>query len=242
MNGKTAIAIRLLVALSLATWLAGCGQNAAEAEADLEPQTGDGSIAESTVQGVDFEVDTAAWDGSPVVSDLLTPIRVSVTNHSDQPLRIRYANFALLGAYDRYAALPPLVLQRQDDVLVLAAGGPVVDKPELDYTGFFVAPYYAPAYPRLSPYEGSLMVDEDYYRRYLAVWSALPGLPDEEIARKALPEGVLATNASVSGFLYFERVADGEEKVNFMAQAENAETHDYFGTALIPLENKDQLL
>jgi hypothetical protein len=127
-----------------------------------------------------------------------------------------------------------------DQGVVLVEGYTPVDEPKFESVDYWVAPYYAPAYPVLVPYGQAFVYDEDYYTRYMTVWNGTD-LPTEEMQDLAVPEGVLPSGSTLSGFLFFEVLDPGEEKVNFLAQLENAETHDYFGAVWIPMEPEGPL-
>jgi hypothetical protein len=51
---------------------------------------------------------------------------------------------------------------------------------------------------------------------------------------QALPEGVVESDGSVSGFLYFPAVGKREEQVTFEMKLVDAKTAETFGTARIP--------
>jgi hypothetical protein len=107
--------------------------------AERAPGTRSGAFTE--VEGVRVTVDGTSWQGDPYdLGDTLTPILVTIENHSNVPIRVSYRDFALVGATGfRYAALPPLQVQGQMPVsevppppelplvptAVLGAGSPV---------------------------------------------------------------------------------------------------------------------
>lgn len=59
--------------------------------------------------GVTMLAEPNAWNGTPAdLADRVTPLKVTIRNHSGHPLRIEYDNIALVGPNDQtYAALPP---------------------------------------------------------------------------------------------------------------------------------------
>jgi hypothetical protein len=133
-------------------------------------------------------------------------------------------------------------VRRSQPILTMAAteGCAPVAVPDFSHEEYYVTDYYSVAYPGFTTYEHALVLDEPYYSRYTVAWDDLP-LPTEEMQRWALPEGVLPPGSSLSGFLFFEGLHPGEEKVNFLAQFENAETGDYFGAITIPMEAEDRM-
>lgn len=227
--------------LALMVLLPACRQ-----ETGLEPMEAEhieeaaGSQAVQEMGGVRMTVDSEAWTGDPEVLKLTTPIRVSITNDGEHALWVRFADFALLGAYDRYAVLPVFGFQQVDGGVMLIEGYAPVELPEFSHEEFYVANYYADAYPGIATWEHALVLDDDYYARYTVSWDELP-LPTEAMQRRALPEGVLPAGSSLEGFLFFEGLHPGEEKLNFLAQLEDVETGDYFGAILIPLDREEPL-
>lgn len=226
-------------ALALVTHLA------CQPQAELEPMT-ESELVESEaevvqeVAGVRAVVDSDAWQGDPEVNELVTPIKLEISNGSDQPLRIRFPNFALLGAHDRYSVLPVFGFENVEGTVMLIEGYAPVAVPEFSHEEYYVTDYYSAAYPGFTTYEHALVLDEPYYSRYTVAWDDLP-LPTEEMQRWALPEGVLPPGSSLSGFLFFEGLHPGEAQVNFLAQFENAETGDYFGAVTVPMEAENRL-
>lgn len=194
----------------------------------------DAAITSSS--GVELMAHGDRWTGDAVVEQFTTPVYVRIRNDSDRNLLIRYPSFALLGALDRYAVLPPFVLATTDDHTELAAGYTPVESPLFTTDGFKVAPYYAPAYPNLVGYDGVMVVDLDYHTRYMAEWGDVATLPTADIMAWALPEGVLSPGAELTGFLFFEKVDPSEAQINLYFELEDATDHDLFGGLWIPFE------
>jgi hypothetical protein len=174
------------------------------------------------------------------VPRLVTPVRVSIVNDSGRDLRIRYEDFALLGAYDRYSVLPLFSFETDEGQVMLLEGYVPVAEPAFEYDSFYVTDAYGAAYPDLDTYTHALVLDDSYYARYAAVAQELP-LPLVEMQRWSIPEGALPSGSSLLGFLFFEGLHPGEERVNFLAQLEEASTGDFFGTIQIPLETEGPL-
>jgi hypothetical protein len=207
---------------------------------ELEPAgetvtTPEDDTAQTVSHGVTMKVDGDAWTGGGGVVEALTPVYVTITNNSGQPLSLRYSNFALLGAWDRYAVLPPFAVELVDYEPVLVDDTIVIEDPEFIYDDLYVTPYHDPIYPDVDPYDDDVVFDAAYYQRYLTVWDAME-LPNDEMLAWALPEGVLPDGGEITGFLYFEPLADGEEAVELFAELENAATNDLFGAINISYE------
>jgi hypothetical protein len=224
----------ILLAVILATL--GC-----QRQTELEPVAEEGmdvavedDVAETTLAGFEMTVDGDAWQGETEVGEAVTPLKVEITNASAVPLSLEYANFVLVGASGQYEALPVFPYSVVHGEPELEPGFEAPADQELVAVGFHVAPYYAPIFPDLAV-APALLLDRDYYGRYLTIWDE-SGLPTDEMQRLALPEGILLPEGSVSGFIYFERVPDAEKKVNLLVQLENAETNELEGTLRVPME------
>ncbi len=213
----------------------GCQQRQELEPADETVTTPEDDTARTAKHGVTMEADGDAWTGDSTVVKMVTPMYVTITNNSGKPLSLRYSNFALLGAVDRYAVLPPIAVELVDYEPVLVDEGILVEEPLFTYTNFYLAPYYDPIYPDIEAYDADVVFDEAHYARYVPVWDAME-LPTDEMIAWALPEGVLPDGGEISGFLYFEYLEEQEEAVEFFAQLENADTHDLFGAINISYE------
>jgi len=68
------------------------------------------NVAETTAAGVTVKVTREPWKGDPEdLGGLFTPVRVTIQNHSWNPLRVSYQDFSLSGASGfQYAAIPPI--------------------------------------------------------------------------------------------------------------------------------------
>jgi hypothetical protein len=188
---------------------------------------GPGKGAVGTVDGVRVIARSDAWSGFPPHLDRVTPILVTIENEGKTPLRIRYNEFTLIAPATgaSYAAIPPFDIR----------GTEVEPITTLGYSGFWVAPYYAPYYPGLRPYYGAFPFDHYYYDQYFPAWIDI-SLPTGDMVQKALPEGVLDPGGRVTGYLYFQNVKREERVVNFTAELMNASTGASFGTVRIPFE------
>jgi hypothetical protein len=190
--------------------------------------------AVNVVDGVRVVAQSQAWPGMSEVKSEVTPLRVVMENNSSMPVRIRYDEFALVGPQGmRYAALPPYGVEGTVTEPVLAEGYTPVTSPAFTYNNFYVAPYYASAYPTMTPYADPFYYDPVYYDRYYTAWESI-ALPTEEMIAEVLPEGVLDPGGRVEGFLYFERVDPDTPRVRFRADLVNANTGEEFGEVSIP--------
>lgn len=186
------------------------------------------------VEGVRMVAQSQAWPGVTEIKREVTPLRVEIENSSQVPLRIRYDRFTLVGPQgQRYSALPPYGVEGSVEEPTLTEGYAPVTAPTFQYDNFYVAPYYAPAYPTLTPYADPFHHDPYYYDRYATVWQSV-SLPTEEMVAEVLPEGVLDPGGRVEGFLYFERVDPDLPRVRFRADLVSARDGDVFGEISIP--------
>lgn len=189
------------------------------------PGPGKGAIAE--VSGVRVIARSDAWAGFPPDLDKVTPILVTIENDGKVPLRIRYNEFSLVAPSTgkRYAAIPPFNIR----------GIEVEPITSLGYSGFWVAPYYAPYYPRLRPYYGVFPFDSYYYDQYYPAWVDIQ-LPTGDMIQKALPEGVLDPGGRITGYLYFQNVDRDARMVEFTQELVDADNGERFGEVRIPFE------
>jgi hypothetical protein len=186
------------------------------------------------VEGVRMVVQSQAWPGMAEVKREITPLRVVIENNSQIPVRLRYDEFTLVGPQgQRYAALPPYGVEGSVEEPTLVDGYAPVTAPTFEYRNFRVAPYYASAYPTISPYADPFYYDPYYYDRYATAWQSIE-LPTEEMVAEVLPEGVLDPGGRVEGFLYFQRVDADLPRVRFRADLVSANDSDVFGEISIP--------
>jgi len=219
----------LCCAAALSVTLGGCAATPelvpAPGAQPAPPGPGKGAVAE--VRGVRVIARSDAWSGFPPNLDKVTPILVTIENNGKVPLRLRYNEFALIAPSTgkRYAAIPPFNVR----------GVEVEPVTSLGYSGFWVAPYYAPYYPRLRPYHGAFPFDEYYYDQYYPAWVDIQ-LPTGDMIQKALPEGVLDPGGRITGYLYFQNVDRDAGMVEFTQDLVDAEDGKSFGTVRIPFE------
>lgn len=223
---------RLLALAALVA--AGCSAPGTQLEPAPAAETVAPETAVDRVNGVRMTAETGTWDGLARVKTEVTPIRVTIENGSDTPIRLRYDDFALVGPQGRrYAALPPYGVEGEVTDPVLVDAYDPVTAPGFAYSGFSVAPYYASVYPTVTPYAGAFGYDPYYHDRYYTVYRDIE-LPTREMVAEALPEGVISPGGRVSGFLYFERVPPSAPSVRFRADLTGAESNETFGEISIP--------
>jgi hypothetical protein len=200
--------------------LGGCG-----AKHDLDPLSG-----VSRVQGIDEGVlassgdvrvvlQTTHWPGPTAIQQEITPVRVLITNQGKDPIAIRYQDFALYTpSGERLGAIPPFEVSGSVQQPITA--GPAVMSPTFSWTGFSVAPAYAPIYPTLTPWGSGFAWDPWYYRNYSSYWVNVP-LPSPDMLAAALPEGVLQPGGRLDGWLYFPGIPRSADTVTFHAAITN---------------------
>jgi len=202
----------------------------------LEPAPGSRrvpGIAQSAVDadaGIEVVAVAGAWRSYPAeLDELVTPLLVTITNSGPRSLELRYEHFALVTpAGVRFAALPPLVVTG-------VAYAPV----ELVYPpmGFGLAPYLSPWYPGVSVWGGSFPFRADYYGNCYTACEHYP-LPTGDMLQQALPEGVLGPGGRITGFLYFEALADVRH-IDLLAELVDPKTDERFGRIDIPFVYDD---
>ncbi len=229
------------------------------------------NAAESRDSGVVVVVQAEAWSGFPHDLDRkVTPLKVTIHNHSGHPLAIRYKDFVLASGNHDYADIPPFAVRgttyaRNDSTTntlryvpaayfppqkaapaAAPAVGPqqrVVITPQFDWDDYYAAPYWYYSYPGMGFWDGSLWGPPDwaYFNNYQPYMRAVH-LPTKSMLRKAIPEGVVGNGGSISGFLYFQKVkADKDNQpVTFDAKLVDARTNQEFGRISIPFTETQQ--
>lgn len=218
---------RVILAAVIALGLAGCAsrQLVPAPEAQLVPGRHDTAVAES--DGVRTTVQTQAWSGNPVsLPQQITPLHVTVVNHSDRPVQITYDDFTLTGSSGfTYSALPPYKITGsvREPVMV----------PRFSYSGFFVAPFYRPFYPGVPVWAASPWRYDPYY--YNRVWADWPvQLPTRDMRERAVPAGVLQPGGRVSGFLYFPKLPRDTTTVTFKQNLVDSRTQKTIAEVEVP--------
>jgi hypothetical protein len=160
--------------------------------------TGHGQGAAAEAGGVRVVARAGAWRAWPTILDsVVTPVLVTIENATDVPLRVRYADFALVSAQGpRFAARAPFEI---DGFVSQPAWG------QYPY-----GPYLRP-YPRFYAYRDAagrpVLIDPFLYDPFFDLYSfvGVP-LPTADMVQLALPERVLEPHGRTAGFVYFERV------------------------------------
>ncbi len=193
----------------------------------------------STVEGIHVTTETGTWTGSDDVKSYITPLRVIIDNNSNYPLNINYSNFMLVTDSGKiFAALPPFDIEGEVNAPKIVKNYTPIQKPAFEYRNFRIAPYYSRVYPNFPVYGHSIYFDPNYYRYYASYWSTLH-LPTSEMLNMALPEGVLDKGGKVSGFIYFEKVNDNLNNINFRFDLVRADSSGRIGEIKIPYKVKD---
>lgn len=226
----------LVVALTLL--LAGCAQSQLRPAADAELVPGLELAAVTENAGVRMVVQAAAWEARPESLEReLTPLKVTIENHGNQPVRVRYEDFAIeTGQGIRYMPLPPLQIRgtatERADVPVRVPA--YVITPRFTYRGFYVAPWYAPYYTRLRPWAHPWPFSPIYYDTYYPRWTVK--LPTPDMLELAIPEGVIEPGGTVSGFLYFPEIEGDLGRVTFRAELMEGRNGNRLGALELPFE------
>ncbi len=225
---------------------------------DAQRIQGSSRAAIGEAAGVRAVVVPGNWRGDPPdLPEVITPIDVSIENHSDRQIRVVYADFALItqSGY-RLAALPPHNLRagpaaenestRADVVLVQHRGGvghehfgggghfgghEFFEHHGFVHDGFRIVPYYAPFYPGV-PLWDAYVWDWPYYDMYYPAWPEQ--LPTQAMLQEALPEGALDAGGFVRGFVYFPALRSGHYAVTFSMSVVDAQTKQQLGSINIP--------
>lgn len=185
------------------------------------------------VEGIAIDAHTNAWPGDLAVLLYVTPVRMTLTNHTDRPIRVSYPLFQLVTPSGRrYSALPPFKIEGSPaEPAIMYPHEPF--EPELAQHGFFVSRLYADHYPAIARWDRPFFYDLDYHDHYYSYWNT--ALPTQPMIEVALPEGVLDPGGQVTGYLYFERVGNAET-VTLQGQVVDAESGTLVGTSAIAFD------
>jgi hypothetical protein len=171
------------------------------------------------------------WRGTTKkLPEEVTPIKIRVVNHGARPVSILYERFALEGRRGRrYRVVPAIPLTH---ATLLAGMGPI--RPLFAASNFEVAPRYHDIYPSLDVSPAPLPRarpgdDADDGGR----WAGRA--PDRELCRMELPEGVLAPEGEITGYLYFEDPTRSETALTLAADLVSDRGGDTVASIKIPL-------
>lgn len=185
--------------------------------------------AQATVQGVRVVARAAPWPGPVAIDREVTPLKVRIDNIGPTPLRVRYNEFALVAPDGTsFAALPLARIEGEVAVRTRTYGAP-----GFYHRGFAVAPYYAPFYPGIDPYPGYFGPDRYYYDTYYRYWEDVE-LPTTAMEQRVVPEGVIDPGGSLEGWLFFEKIDAGLERVVLRADLVDAPSGRQFAELRIP--------
>jgi hypothetical protein len=155
-----------------------------------------------------------SWPGAKAIEFKTTPVHVKIDNRGESALLIRYSDFKVRAAPtgNEFSALPVFPIEAKDrgpvvpgtlPILTPVAYPPIQD-PQFEFRDFRVAPYLERLYPTVPVHEGPFPYDQSYNLRHSSYWQGT-NLPDLEMIRRALPEGVLQPGGWVTGWLYFQK-------------------------------------
>jgi len=222
--------IRIAFAALLSALAAGCVHAVVlQPAAPAQVVPGQPNVASAEAGGIRVTVNGSPWRGAPNdLSDVVTPLLVTLENHSGAPVDVRYQDFSLGTPSGMQAsALPPFHIQRPG--VAFASPYPYPS------SGFFIGPPWAGLYPGFGAWGGPWDYDPFYYDSFFPAWQA--PLPTKDMLQKALPEGVLQNGGRITGYVYFQHVQDLRRapEVTFNATLVNAENHNQVASISIPL-------
>jgi hypothetical protein len=146
--------------------------------------------AEARGAGVLIVVAAEAWDGYPRYLDSkMLPLEITIRNNSGYRLALRYKDFLLESTNGhRYIDIP------------------------------YVAPYSNYSYPNLGFWPDFVWGPPDWvhFGNYSGYMQRIY-LPTQSMLRKEIPEGVVASGSSVTGFLYFQKLATSNKQQGVIA-------------------------
>ena len=220
-----------LVTLSVLVSLAGCAHYGPEFMPAPGTQLvwGAKNTGVSTTAGVTVAVNGQRWPGSPgELGAIVTPMEVTVTNHSGQPVRLTHEMFALAGPTGvRVHALSPFEIQRPGSQGY--GYGPYTSW-GFGWGGPWSSWYGPWGYGGYGPWGyGGYWAPYYYYSE---------PLPSRDMLQGALPEGVLAEGGSAHGYVYFPYVGDKPGQVLFTAEVVSAKTEERIAEIRVPLVAK----
>lgn len=206
-------------ACSAALFLAGaCGHSRLLPATGAETVLGAPTAAVAVENGVRLTVDSDSWRGEPEdLADWLTPMKVRITNKSGKPVRIMYEAFRVRGKSGRVYRARPVVPIAQAS----SESNRGTIKPIYAASKFFVAKRLGDVYRCCDSWPEPLPRDDALYEKQYRAWRDQP--PTSHMKRESMPEGVLANGGVITGYLYFDHVADRETLATFQARLEDGE-------------------
>lgn len=216
--------------------------------------TSGGHAVMASADGVTITVTPNSWNGIPHnLYKHLTPLEVRIENHSNQPIRLVYADFKLVSPGGKtFAALPPSEITGTqyegenrmpgDSHFTVVSWQRrhtrptrVIITPSFYWSGFYFAPYWNYGYVGIGPWPYSWGPPFGYYHLYYPYMRAIH-LPTRSMLQKGIPEGVISAGGYVQGFFYFEKVDPNLKEVDFIATLQEARTGRKVGTIRIPFQ------
>lgn len=192
--------------------------------------SGQPNAAAASDAGVHLTADMQAWEGNPPTLDqVVMPIQIAIENASTHPLRVRYSEFRLRGPALDYRPLPPRklvygeVTVTEDPILV----------PRIVSERFRVAPHLYPNFPGFDRWNLPWEDDPGFYATQYAKWKV--SLPTVDMIDRAIPEGVLEPGGRIVGFMYFEPLRPGLDRVRLDFDLVDAKSQLNYGRIEIPL-------
>jgi hypothetical protein len=179
--------------------------------------------------GVKVTAEGDIWAGDAEVRKYVTPVQLEFENHGVHPLRLRYSAMSLVSPDGQvFRAIPPFemrgLVERTVDRLV----------PRFEYRDIELAPYLGPLYEGLEVEPLDAQIEDDESDELYKYWHVKVPLPTRYMREIALPESLVRPGGSVSGFVYFERVPESQQRVTLRVRLVNGETGQSFGTASLP--------
>jgi len=108
-----------------------------------------------------FLVQPEEWPGSARIAEAVTPLWARIENHSNNTVRVRYNEFALIGMDNRqFSALPLRRIQGDVQSKVPPAGG----DPDFKGFGHRGSPYFRRDYPGAEPFDRKFGIGSMYNR------------------------------------------------------------------------------
>ncbi|CAI8731797.1 hypothetical protein [Methylocaldum szegediense] len=155
-----------------------------------------------------------SWPGGITIEFTATPLRLEIENRGSDPVLIRYSDFKVYAAptWSEFSALPVFPIESKDTGpvapgklprMTVQAYPPIRD-PLFQFRNFRVAPYLRSLYPDIPVHDGPFPYDRTYNQRLSEYWQYTK-LPNLEMMRRALPEGVLYPAGWLEGWLYFQK-------------------------------------
>jgi hypothetical protein len=187
------------------------------------PAVHDGRGAAVVHAGVRVSAAAGAWRGAPLAGRLW-PVRITIDNESERPLRVGYRDFTLITEDGhRLPALPAFDLAGKDARIPKRYAYP--------WSGFHLAPHLFTFYRGFWTGAWPFAHDERAYEsRYRTLRAEMA--PSVEMQRHALPEGVLEPGGYITGTLYFSLPAPA---TTLTATLVDAASQESFGTVEVPV-------